>query len=129
VKRILIVDDSALIRSTLRAMLEARSWIVCGEAANGCDGIDKAQVLHPDLIVLDLAIPLLNGIDASRMLKRLMPATPIIMFTTFTDPYIASAAFAAGVHAVVNKSEGATTLIGSIHRLLEAELPPPPCAA
>jgi DNA-binding NarL/FixJ family response regulator len=73
-------------------------------------------------------MPLLNGIDASRMLKRLMPATPVIMFTTFTDPHIASAAFAAGVHAVVNKSEGATTLIGSIQRLLEAELPPP-CAA
>jgi DNA-binding NarL/FixJ family response regulator len=69
-------------------------------------------------------MPLLNGIDASRMLKRLMPATPVIMFTTFTDPHIASAAFAAGVHAVVNKSEGATTLIGSIQRLFKAELPP-----
>jgi DNA-binding NarL/FixJ family response regulator len=128
VNRILIVDDSAIIRRTLRALLEERSWAVCGEAENGCEGIDKAQELKPDLIVIDLAMPLLNGIDASRMLKRLLPATPIVMLTTFTDDHIKAAALAAGVQAVVNKSEGATTLIGSIQQLLVSELPPP-CAA
>jgi two-component system chemotaxis response regulator CheY len=85
VKRILIVDDSFILRRTLRMLLEERSdWTVCGEAENGCEGIDKAKDLQPDLIVMDLAMPLLNGIDASRMLKRLLPATPIVMFTTFT---------------------------------------------
>jgi DNA-binding NarL/FixJ family response regulator len=54
-------------------------------------------------------MPRLNGIDASRILKRLMPATPIVMFTTFTNPFIKEAALAAGVQAVVDKSEGATT--------------------
>ena len=124
-KRILIVDDSPLIRRSLRALLEERpDWAVCGEAENGCDGIDKAQNLHPDLIVIDLAMPVMNGIDASRVLKRLMPSTPIVMFTTFVDPHITDAALASGVHAVIDKSEGATTLIGGIQRLFVAELPP-----
>jgi DNA-binding NarL/FixJ family response regulator len=129
VKRILIVDDSFILRRTLRILLEQRSdWSVCGEAENGCEGIDKAQELKPDLIVMDLAMPLLNGIDASRMLKRLLPATPIVMFTTFTEPHIQAAALAAGVHTVVSKSEGATTLVRRIQTLLADEMPPP-CAA
>ena len=130
VKRILIVDDSFILRRILRTLLEERSdWTVCGEAANGCEAIDKAQELQPDLIVMDLAMPLLNGIDASRMLKRLLPATPIVMFTTFTEPHIQAAAVAAGVHTVVSKSEGATTLVRSIQTLLVEEMPPPASAA
>lgn len=125
VKRILIVDDSPLIRSTLRILLEARSdWAVCGEAANGREGIDQAQKLRPHLIVMDLAMPVLNGIDTGRMLKRLMPATPIVMFTTFTDPQFKAAAFAAGLDAFIEKSEGATTLMGSIQQLLAPEVSP-----
>ena len=53
-------------------------WTICGEAENGSDGIDKAQKLHPDLIVIDLVMPMMNGID--RVLKRLMPAVPIVMY-------------------------------------------------
>jgi NarL family two-component system response regulator LiaR len=125
VTSILIVDDSPLIRRSLRTLFEQQpDWAVCGEAENGCEGIDKAQTLHPDLIVLDLAMPRLNGIDASRMLKRLMPATPIVMFTTFTNPFVKEAALGAGVQAVIDKSEGATTLIRSIQQLLMRELPP-----
>src|SRR5439155_16122977 len=87
VKSILIVDDSPLIRRSLRTLFEQhREWVICGEAENGCEGIDKAQILHPDLIVMDLAMPRLNGIDATRTLKQLIPATPIVMFTTFTNP-------------------------------------------
>ena len=123
-KSILIVDDSPLIRRSLRTLLEQQpDFAICGEAENGCDGIDKARTLHPDLIVMDLAMPRLNGIDASRTLKRLMPATPIVMFTTFTNPFLKEAALAAGVHAVIDKSEGGTTLIRSIQQLLTRELP------
>ena len=73
---------------------------------------------------MDLAMPRLNGIDATRTLKQLIPATPIVMFTTFTNPCIKEAALAAGVQAVIDKSEGATTLIRSIQQLLTSELPP-----
>ena len=125
VKSILIVDDSPLIRRSLRTLFEQHpEWVICGEAENGREGIDKAQILHPDIIVMDLAMPRLNGIDASRTLKQLIPATPIVMFTTFTNPCIKEVALAAGVQAVIDKSEGATTLIRSIQQLLTSELPP-----
>jgi DNA-binding NarL/FixJ family response regulator len=125
VKSILIIDDSPIVRRSLRTLFEQQpDWAVCGEAENGCEGIDKAQKLQPDLIVVDLAMPLLNGIDAGRILKRLRPATPIVMFTTFIDPFIKEAALAAGLDAFVEKSESATTLIASIQRLLACQLPP-----
>ena len=124
-KRILIVDDSPLIRSSLRFVLEEQLGIAVAEAENGSDGIDKAQKLHPDLIVIDLVMPVMNGIDASRALKRLMPAVPIVMYTTFADPHIENAALVAGVHDFIDKSESATTLIGRIKHLLVAESPPP----
>jgi len=99
VKRILIVDDSPLIRRSLRRLFEERpDWTVCGEAENGSEAIDQAQKIHPDLIVIDLVMPFINGIDASRALKRLMPPIPIVMFTSFADPQIKHAAFAAGIH-------------------------------
>jgi DNA-binding NarL/FixJ family response regulator len=70
----------------------------------------------------------MNGIEASRALKKLVPATPLVMFTTFTDPYLTKDALAAGVDAVVPKSEGATTLVRSIQTLL-VKFPPPASAA
>jgi two-component system chemotaxis response regulator CheY len=105
-KNILIVDDSPLTRGTVRNSLELHGWAVCGEAENGADGIVKAQQLHPDLIV-----PLMDGIEAARVLKRLMPAIPIAMVTTFVDPYIEKGALAAGLDAFLDKSDSATTLI------------------
>ena len=128
-KRILIVDDSPLIRSSLRVVLEEQLGMAVVEAENGSDGIDKAQKLQPDLIVIDLVMPVMNGIDASRVLKRLMPAVPIVMFTTFADPHLKNAAFAAGVQAVFDKTDAAAELIGSIQQWLLNELPPPASAA
>ena len=128
-KRILIVDDSPIIRRSLRIVLEQQpEWGVCGEAGNGREGIDKALQLNPDLVVIDLVMPVMNGIEASRALKKLVPATPLVMFTTFTDPYLTKDALAAGVDAVVPKSEGATTLVRSIQTLL-VKFPPPASAA
>ena len=123
-KRILIVDDSPLIRSSLRGVFEGQLGIAVAEAENGSDGIDKAQKVHPDLIVMDLVMPVMNGIDASRVLKRLMPTVPVVMFTTFADPHLKNAALVAGVHDVIDKSESAT-LIESIKHFFVAELPPP----
>jgi DNA-binding NarL/FixJ family response regulator len=127
--KILLVDDSPLMRRTLRTFFEQEAqWSVCGEAVNGRDGIDKASQLHPDLIVMDLIMPSLNGIEASRMIKRLLPSVPIVMFTTFTDSFLTKEALSAGVDAVIPKIEGATTLIHSIKRLIVSELPPPASA-
>jgi DNA-binding NarL/FixJ family response regulator len=130
VKRILIVDDSPVIRRTLRTLFELQTeWAVCGEAGNGRDGIDQALQLRPDLVVIDLIMPVMNGIEATRALKRLMPAIPLVMFTTFADTFLAKEALTAGVDVLVPKSEGATTLVRHIQTLLVTELPPPASAA
>jgi len=76
-KCILIVDDSAVVRKTLRQTLEwQKGWEVCGEAANGRDGIETAQRLKPDLVLLDFSMPVMNGLEAARELKRLLPYVP-----------------------------------------------------
>ena len=117
-KCILIVDDSPLIRRSLRTSLEQGGWMVCEEAENGRDGIIKAQQLRPDLIVLDLAMPVMGGLEAARELKHLMPATPLVMFTTFSNPFLNKEALTVGVRAVIDKSGGAAPLINSIQQLL-----------
>jgi DNA-binding NarL/FixJ family response regulator len=118
VKKILIVDDSQLVRSHLRVLIEGQPELsVCGEAENGREGIDKAIKLSPDLIVMDLLMPILNGLEASREIKRLLPSIPVVMFTTLADPLLQNEALDAGVDAVVSKSEGALTLVSSIKQL------------
>jgi DNA-binding NarL/FixJ family response regulator len=119
VKSILIVDDSPHIRRSLRSLFETqRDWVICGEAENGCEAIDKAKELRPDLIVIDLAMPVLNGIVTTAVLKQIMPAVPILMFTTFSDPHIKKTAMAAGLDAFVDKSESPEKLLGCIEQLL-----------
>jgi len=121
---ILIVDDSAVLRHSLRTTLQQQpEWIVCGEAENGREGIDKALQLHPHVIVIDLIMPVMNGIEATRVLKRLLPATPLVMFTTFTDAFLSEEALAAGVDALIPKSDGAELLIQNI-KALASNVPP-----
>jgi DNA-binding NarL/FixJ family response regulator len=117
---ILIVDDSALVRRNLRLFLEEHAdWKVCGEAENGREGIDKALQLSPQLIVMDLSMPVMNGLQAARELRRLLPKVPVLMFTTFCNPLIEKEALASGVTAVKCKSEGIASLGESIQRLLK----------
>jgi DNA-binding NarL/FixJ family response regulator len=122
-QNILIVDDSPVVRRSLRSFLEAHAgWEVCGEAENGREGIDKALQLSPQLIVLDLSMPVMNGLQASRELRRLLPQVPVLMFTTFCNPQIEKEALASGVTAVRSKSEGIESLYDSIRHLLHQSL-------
>jgi DNA-binding NarL/FixJ family response regulator len=120
-KRILIVDDSPVIRKRLRELLEQQTgWEVCGEAANGREGIEKAQELKPDVIVLDLSMPVMNGIEAARELTRLLPSVPLLMCTDFETAHLRRKALSAGVRTVVSKSELLGDLVTSIQDLLES---------
>lgn len=83
VKRILLADDSDIGRKTLRKLFEESGWSVCGEAANGEEAIAKVQELKPDLVVLDLSMPVMNGLTAGRILKQTIPQTRLILFTSF----------------------------------------------
>jgi DNA-binding NarL/FixJ family response regulator len=120
-KTILIVDDSPAIRRSLRASLEQRTgWKVCCEAENGQEGVDQALRFNPDLIVLDLSMPVMNGFQAARELQRLLPRVPIVMFTTFSNSHVEREAFAAGVTAIQSKSAGLTPLLQVMQNLLQA---------
>jgi two-component system chemotaxis response regulator CheY len=119
--QILIADDSPLIRQVLRSCLErSGEWQVCGEAADGREAVEKAKELDPDLVILDLSMPTMNGFEAARELRRINPQVPLLMFTSFATPTLATEAAAAGCTATVSKSDSPQLLIDSIHRLLAA---------
>jgi DNA-binding NarL/FixJ family response regulator len=116
---ILIVDDSAQIRNMVRLWLETDDkFDVCGEAADGLEGIEKALQLKPDLIVLDLLMPRMNGLQAAEALQSKMPEVPIILFTLFPDSELASQARKAGVASVLSKMTEMSSLCDEVERLV-----------
>jgi len=118
-KSVLIVDDNEIIRRGLREFFAAEpDFDVCGEAENGREAIEKAQELHPDLIVLDLSMPVMNGIDAARVLRKLMPTLPLIIFSEYSDALSEAEARSAGVSALVSKSEHVSVLVAKARALL-----------
>ena len=118
-KSVLIVDDNAFIRKALCELFERESdFEVCGEAENGKQGIEEAQRLRPDLIVLDLSMPVMNGFDAARVLKRLMPTVFLIMYSAFGDRVAEHQARLIGISEVVSKAEHASVLIHKARGLL-----------
>jgi DNA-binding NarL/FixJ family response regulator len=117
---ILLVDDNAVIRHMLRTAIEERSDWEVGEAQNGRDAIDKARESKPDLIVLDLSMPVMNGLEAAPVLKRMLPAVPIILFTLHDNKTLEREALALGVSAVVSKAASMKALIDQAKDLLRA---------
>jgi DNA-binding NarL/FixJ family response regulator len=119
VRSALIADDNAFIRRALCEMFNGEEdFDVCGEAANGQEAVAKAQQLHPDLIVLDLSMPVMNGLDTARVLKRLMPTVPLIMYSAFGDPYAEQQARLIGISALLSKSAPVAVLVGKARSLL-----------
>jgi len=111
-KSVIIVDDDPFVRKLLcEAFTIASDFSVCGEAANGTEAIEKAQLLRPDLIITDLAMPVMNGLEEARVLRQLMPTLPVILYTMHGGAYLEKEARLAGAYAVVSKSEGVATLI------------------
>ena len=103
--RILIVDDSDATRRILGTIVRSRDWIVCGEAEDGRSGVKKFQELRPDLVLLDLTMPDINGLEAARMMSNSDPTVPIILFTIMVVDGLEKAARNAGICAVVPKTE------------------------
>jgi two-component system, chemotaxis family, chemotaxis protein CheY len=120
-KSILIVDDSETSRKVTRLFLESQiDLTVCGEAVNGVDGVEKAKSLKPDLIVLDLAMPQMNGIEAAPIIKREVPEARIVMFTMYENFLGRSLASRVGIDAVLAKPEGGWKMIECVQGLLKA---------
>jgi len=116
-KRILIVDDQAALLKVLRTFLEHHGFAVCGEAENGIDAISRAVATRPDLVILDVAMPGLNGIEVASILQRLLPDVPIILHTIYGERIGKSLKGLVGIKAVVAKSEGIAKLINRVQSL------------
>ena len=120
-KHILIVDDSDTCRKVTRLFLESQLDLdVCGEAVDGEDAIEKARALKPDLVVLDLAMPRMNGVQAASELRAMMPRVPIVLFTMYDDTVGRTSALSAGASQVVSKPSGGWKLLECIRSLLQA---------
>jgi CheY-like chemotaxis protein len=114
---VLVADDSPSTRLSVRRLLEGRHpELSIQEAIDGLDAIQKAEKLKPDLILLDLNMPRLNGAEAASALKSLLPDTPIILFTVFQDLIGESLCSALGVESI-SKTDGASKLLERVDRL------------
>lgn len=121
--RILVVDDSKTTRRVLSAMVSSR-WTVCGEADSGASAVRKFRELEPDLVVLDLAMPDLDGIEVGRRMHAIDPSVPIVLFT-LSDPWgLEAPARNAGICRVITKSE-AWKLIDCIQQIVSESVESP----
>jgi DNA-binding NarL/FixJ family response regulator len=120
-RSVLVVDDNAAIRTALYEVFTCEAGFeVCGDAENGREAIEKAKQLQPALIVTDLSMPLMNGLEEMRILKKLMPAVPVIIYSVHTGPTVLKEALEAGASALVSKSEPVAVLVGKARELLDA---------
>jgi DNA-binding NarL/FixJ family response regulator len=120
--RILLVDDTAAIRRALRLYIETETnWKIVGEAENGKVAVEMVQELRPDIVLLDLSMPIMNGLEAARLISAIAPETRMLMFTLHAYPQLVREARKAGIKDVISKSdEGGTRVLTAIRSLLAA---------
>jgi signal transduction histidine kinase/ActR/RegA family two-component response regulator len=124
VARILIADDHEMLRHGVRNTLQTQSDLeVCGEAADGQDAIEKVKALHPDLVILDINMPVLNGLAAVRQILRLSPKTKILIFSVHDSDQTKREIHAAGAHGFISKGKDAQDLIRIVREVLQRNTP------
>lgn len=111
--RILIADDSRTVRHSLHGLLEQNpDWKICAEAVNGSDAIAKAQQCKPDIMILDFFMPGMTGVEAARVLSRVLPSVPILIVTLYITADLVTQAKSAGVKGAVQKSDTSLVIRG-----------------
>jgi len=117
-KAVVIVDDSAVVRRTVGHALLENGFRFYGEAENGAEGIEVVKQLKPDLAILDLSMPVMNGLQAALVLRKMFPQMPIILFSLYGDGAVKAEAARAGIDAVISKTADMPVLIDKAHELL-----------
>jgi len=118
--QILLADDHAIIRNGLRLLLENEwGWEICGEAANGREAVEQAEKLQPDIVVLDIGMPEVNGLDATRQIRQACPETEILIFSSHESDELVREVFAAGARGYLLKTDAPQHLVAAIKALLE----------
>lgn len=120
-RRILIADDHAEIRKRVRSALKAAGFEVCGEAVNGADAIEKTKALQPDLITLNLSMPIMGGLDAIPQIVKSAPATKIVVFSVDEADSLQQEARRRGAHGYVSKCSPVSALIDEVNQLLDSQ--------
>ena len=116
--RILVADDHHVVRTGLRALLESKKgWEVCAEASNGREAVEKAGKLKPDVAVLDIGMPLLNGVEATRQIRKLSPKTEILILTMHDSELLVQEVLGAGAHGYILKDDADRNLIAAVDAL------------
>jgi DNA-binding NarL/FixJ family response regulator len=116
--RILIADDHDVVRCGVRTLLETHpGWTVCGEARNGREAVAKVAELKPDLVVMDVAMPTLNGMDAARQILKDRPGTPILIFTLYESDELIRQVLETGARGFILKSDAAQNLLLAVEAL------------
>lgn len=117
--RILLADDHEIVRTGTRALLERQpGWEICAEVDNGQDAVTQAVKTRPDVAVLDIGMPELNGLDTAREIKRTLPETEILIFTSYESEQLIRDVFDAGVRGYLLKTDAAEHLVAAIEALL-----------
>ena len=117
--RILVVEDSEITRRMIRTILETRDWTICGEAENGLAAVNQFESLRPDVVILDLTMPGINGLEVAHRMSNINPRVPLILFTLCDVEEIGPIAHRAGIYAMVSK-ERVLTLVDTIESAMEA---------
>jgi two-component system, NarL family, nitrate/nitrite response regulator NarL len=118
--RILIADDHPIIRKRVRGILEGESGLsVCGEAFDGAEAVEEAQRLKPDVVVLNVSMPVLNGMEAARKIKTEFPETAIVILSSNADKHFVEEAKKIGARAYVAKTKAAEALVKAIETLVD----------
>ncbi len=116
--RILVADDHPVVRTGLRVLLESKTgWQVCAEAANGREAVEKASQLKPDVAVLDIGMPLLNGVEATRQIRKLSPQTEILILTMHDSEQLIQEVLGAGANGYILKDDADRNLVAAVDAL------------
>jgi DNA-binding NarL/FixJ family response regulator len=118
---VLVADDHAEIRKSLRHLLQASGMQVVGEAANGNEAVQECEHLHPQIIVLDISMPVLNGFEAAREIAKNFPATKIIFLTGHVGKEFVGEALRVGGSAFVSKTQASSSLVEAIEAALQGK--------
>lgn len=115
--KILIVDDHEALRAGVRSVLEAHGLEVCGEAGNGLEALQKATELQPDLVILDITMPVLDGFSAAREISKRLPRTGILLLSMHESASMVNVAKSSGARGYVAKSEGIARILTAVDAL------------